>query len=210
MGGGGGGRQKRIMCTTEPTASFILTSSSLGDSCLTAQALKLQAPCIHFNSLNPFTIHHCHTHSGLWTQEQALPWRWTKKKRKENNLQTSLTHSSLYTKQRTGSLNKLLHMLSYKDGHPSKQTWIKIINHKMHTCQPIQFTGIKYMFFPSSFFCFGGGGGGGYGHTEKWIQEKIIFMRFCCSFKLSKKKKKTLKVQPIDALAKCTLTSLEQ
>ena len=81
-GDGGGGGDKR-----EPTASFILTSSSLGDSCLTAQALKLQAPCIHFNSLNPFTIHHCHmyTHSGLWTQEQALPWRWTKKKRKQSS-----------------------------------------------------------------------------------------------------------------------------
>ena len=33
----------------------------------------------------------------------------------------------------------------------------------------------------------GGGGEGGYGHTGKWIQENIIFMRFCCCFKLSKK-----------------------
>ena len=31
---------------------------------------------------------------------------------------------------------------------------------------------------------------GGYGHTGKWIQENIIFMRFCCCFKLSKKTEK--------------------
>ena len=30
---------------------------------------------------------------------------------------------------------------------------------------------------------------GGYGHTGKWIQENIIYMRFCCCFKLSKKLK---------------------
>ena len=54
----------------------------------------------------------------------------------------------------------------------------------MHTCQPIQFTSIKYRFF----IFFWGGGGGGYGHIGKWIQENtIIFMRFCCCFKLSKK-----------------------
>ena len=32
---------------------------------------------------------------------------------------------------------------------------------------------------------------GGYSHLGKWIQENIIFMRFCC-FKLSKKIEKLL------------------
>ena len=55
-----------------------------------------------------------------------------------------------------------------------------------HTCQPIQFTSIKYSF---SLF------GGEYGHIGKWIQENIIFMRFCCCFKLSKKTEKLLNEQ---------------
>ena len=66
----------------------------------------------------------------------------------------------------------------------------------MHTCQPVQFTGIKYIFIIL----------GGYGHTEKWIQENIIFMRFCCCFKLSKKIEKLLNKQPTHDIAKCTLT----
>ena len=57
--------------------------------------------------------------------------------------------------------------------------------HTHHTCQPIQFTSIKYSF---SLF------GGEYGHG-KWIQENIIFMRFCCCFKLSKKTEKLLNEQ---------------
>ena len=69
----------------------------------------------------------------------------------------------------------------------------------LHTCQPIQFTGIKY----SSFIIFGG-----YGHIGKWIQENIIFMRFCCCFKLSKKTEKLLNEQLTLAIAKCTRTGL--
>ena len=38
-----------------------------------------------------------------------------------------------------------------------------------YTCQPIQFTGIKYRVLIIL---------GGYGHAGKWIQENIIFMRF--------------------------------
>ena len=40
---------------------------------------------------------------------------------------------------------------------------------RSHTCQPIQFTSIKYSFFINL---------GGYGHTGKQIQENIIFMDF--------------------------------
>ena len=42
------------------------------------------------------------------------------------------------------------------------------------------------------FFSLWGGGGGGYGHIGKWIQGNVIFMRFCCCFKLSKKTEKLL------------------
>ena len=45
-------------------------------------------------------------------------------------------------------------------------TYCKLLD---HTCQPIQFTNIKYIFFIIL---------GGYGHTGKWIQENIIFMIF--------------------------------
>ena len=51
---------------------------------------------------------------------------------------------------------------------------------------------------------------GGYGHTGKWIQENIIFMRFCCCFKLSKKTEKLLNEQLTHIIAKCTLTGLVQ
>ena len=72
-----------------------------------------------------------------------------------------------------------------------------------HTCQPIiQFTGIKYSLFFCHYF-------GGYGHIGKWIQENIIFMRFCC-FKLSKKIEKLLNGQLAHAITKCTLTGLVQ
>ena len=49
---------------------------------------------------------------------------------------------------------------------------------------------------------------GGYGHTGKWIQEKAIFMRFCCCFKLSEKIEKLLNEQPTHTITKCTLTGL--
>ena len=68
---------------------------------------------------------------------------------------------------------------------------------QLHTCQPIQFTNIKYIFFINL---------GGYGHIGKWIQENIIFVRFCCCFKLSKKTEKLLNEQRTRAIAKCTLT----
>ena len=70
-----------------------------------------------------------------------------------------------------------------------------------HTCQPIQFTSIKKLKIIIL---------GGYGHTGKWIQENIIFMRLCCCFKLSKKSEKLLNEQPTHAIAKCTLTGLVQ
>ena len=50
---------------------------------------------------------------------------------------------------------------------------------------------------------------GGYGHTGKWIQENIIFMRFCCCFKLSKTEKLSNE-QPVNAITKCTLAGLVQ
>ena len=49
---------------------------------------------------------------------------------------------------------------------------------------------------------------GRYGHIGKWIQENIIFMQFCCCFKLSKKTEKVLNEQLTHAIAKCTLTGL--
>ena len=45
---------------------------------------------------------------------------------------------------------------------------------------------------------------------EKWIQENIIFMRFCCCFKLSKKTEKLLNEQLTHIIAKCTRTGLVQ
>ena len=51
---------------------------------------------------------------------------------------------------------------------------------------------------------------GRYGHIGKWIQEIIIFMRFCCCFKLSKKTEKLSNKQPRYAIAKCTLIGLVQ
>ena len=60
-----------------------------------------------------------------------------------------------------------------------------------HTCQSIQFTGIKYRVFSIIL--------GGKNHTAKWIQENIIFRRFCCCFKLSKKIEKLSNEQPTDA-----------
>ena len=50
-----------------------------------------------------------------------------------------------------------------------------------YTCQPIQFTSIKLKKVIIL---------GRYGHTGKWIQENIVFMRFCFCFKLSKKTEK--------------------
>ena len=64
-----------------------------------------------------------------------------------------------------------------------------------HTCQPTQFTSIKYCFFIIL---------GRYSHTGKWIQENIIFMRFCC-FKLSKKIEKLSNEQPMNTITKRTL-----
>ena len=71
----------------------------------------------------------------------------------------------------------------------------------MHTCQPIQFTSIKYSFFIIW---------GGYGQIGKWIQENIIFMSFCCCFKLSKKTEKLSNEQPTHSIAKSTLTGIVQ
>ena len=75
--------------------------------------------------------------------------------------------------------------------HPSRQMTLS------HTCQPVQFTSIKYSF--SLFF------GGEYGHTGKRIQENISFMRFCCCFKLSKKIQKLSNELPTNTIAECTL-----
>ena len=51
---------------------------------------------------------------------------------------------------------------------------------------------------------------GGYGQTGKWIQENIIWLRFCCCFKLSKKTEKLSNEQPMNAITKCTLAGLVQ
>ena len=51
--------------------------------------------------------------------------------------------------------------------HFSHITWLYLLS--LHTCEPIQFPGIKYIFF----FILGG-----YGHLRKWIQENIIFLLF--------------------------------
>jgi len=59
---------------------------------------------------------------------------------------------------------------------------------------------MKYFFF--HYF-------GGYGHTGKWIQEDIIFMRFCCCFQLIKIEKLSNE-QPVNAITKCTLAGLVQ
>ena len=79
--------------------------------------------------------------------------------------------------------------------------WVVSCNE--HTCQPIQFTSIKYFFFFLIIL-------GGYGHIGKWIQENIIFMRFCCCFKLRKKTEKLSNEQLTHTVAKCTLTGLVQ
>ena len=73
----------------------------------------------------------------------------------------------------------------------------------VHTCsiheaficspvKPIQFTCVKYKI---CFIILGR-----YGHIGKWIQENIMFMRFCC-FKLSKKTEKLSNKQPTEKLS---------
>ena len=71
-----------------------------------------------------------------------------------------------------------------------------------HTCQPIQFTGIK---LKKSLFS-----GDMAIIIRKWIQENIIFMRFCCCFKLSKKTEKLSNEQLTHPITKCTLTGIVQ
>ena len=90
-----------------------------------------------------------------------------------------------------------------------RETSWKYSANLVHTCQPIQFTSIKIknkniLIFIFFYFFFGGG----YGHTGKWIQENIIFMRFCCCFKISKKIEKLSNEQPMNAITKCTLAGL--
>ena len=70
-----------------------------------------------------------------------------------------------------------------------------------HTCQPIQFASIKILKIIIL---------GRYGHTGKWIQENIIFVRFCRCFKLIQKIQKLSNELPTNTIAKCTLTSLVQ
>ena len=79
----------------------------------------------------------------------------------------------------------------------------------LHTYQPIYLSThipinpyTVYQYKILSFFW----GGGGV-HIGKWIQENIIFMRFCC-FKLSQKIQKLSNEQPTHAIAKWTLTGL--
>ena len=73
----------------------------------------------------------------------------------------------------------------------------------LHTCQPIPFTSIKYSCCFSIIL-------GGYSRTGKWIQENIIFMRFCCCFKLNKKIEKLSNEQLMKVITKCTLAGLVQ
>ena len=70
-----------------------------------------------------------------------------------------------------------------------------------HTCQPIQFASIKILKIIIL---------GRYGHTGKWIQENIIFVRFCRCFKLSKKIEELSNEQLMNAITKCTLAGLVQ
>ena len=70
----------------------------------------------------------------------------------------------------------------------------------VHTCQSIQFTSVEYSFFITL---------GGCGYIGKWIQENIMFMRFCC-FKLSKNIEKLSYEQLTHAIANCSLTGLVQ
>ena len=75
-----------------------------------------------------------------------------------------------------------------------------------HTCQPIQFAKTQYKIQNKIFFIILGE----YGHTGKWIQENVIFVRFCCCFKLSKKIEELSNEQPMNAITKCTLAGLVQ
>ena len=59
---------------------------------------------------------------------------------------------------------------------------------QLRTSQPVQFTGTKCIF--------------------KILLENIIFMRFCCWLRLSKKIEKLLNEQPTHTITKCTLTGL--
>ena len=90
----------------------------------------------------------------------------------------------------------------------SWQEWILMVlssagNH--HTCQPIQFAKTQYKIHFFSLF---------WGNmailTGKWIQENVIFVRFCCCFKLSKKIEELSNEQLMNAITKCTLAGLVQ
>ena len=75
--------------------------------------------------------------------------------------------------------------------------------HTHHTCQPKQFTRVIYCFF--SLIILGDMAilGNGY-------RENIVYMRFCCCFKLSEKIEKLSNEQPIHAIAKCTLSDWQR
>ena len=67
--------------------------------------------------------------------------------------------------------------MEVKDSNKAIMLVTKLINYcaEKHTCQPIQFTGIKYR----SFIILGG-----CGHIENRIQENIIFIVFQYSCRL--------------------------
>ena len=90
--------------------------------------------------------------------------------------QVSVSYSSLHTSetQQGPQCSRSQHT---REIHMHTTHQLRVTIGDPHTCQPVQFTGRKH-----SFFHYLEGGIWPY-----WKMDKIIFMRFCCCFKLSKK-----------------------
>ena len=75
---------------------------------------------------------------------------------------------------------------SFSTFFPSSVVWMRLTDFNIMVTDLSTRTVYRYkVIFKNHYF-------GGYGHTGKWIQENIIFMRFRSCFKLRKKIQKLL------------------
>ena len=139
---------------------------------------------------------HCDAEKPLWrgniNRQRQRPWwvdrflsffLWT-------GLSVLLFLANIWNRTRSTVLGQNQHT---REIHMPTTHQLRVTVGDSHTCQPIQFTGIKHSFFITM---------GGYGHIGKWITS------FSWDFKLSKKIEKLSNEQLTHAITKCTLTGL--